>query len=121
MSAPAVDRELAQAAYDYAAELARDGLAPMEIRQKLMEKGLGPEQAALIAGNVPTSPAWKRRSAQQQVKSMTLWALGMFTFMAGVCLFIGNVTGIFRTIPFAGYATMALGGWLMATGMTRRT
>jgi hypothetical protein len=39
--------------------------------------------------------------------------LGVIVFVAGVGLFIGNVSHMFYTFPFAGYITMAIGGVIM--------
>jgi hypothetical protein len=35
--------------------------------------------------------------------------MGGLVFLAGVGLFLGNITGLLRTAPFAGYVTMTLG------------
>ncbi len=43
-------------------------------------------------------------------------ALGGLVFAAGIGLFIGNVSGAFRTFPLAGYITMATGGAIMRAG-----
>ncbi len=36
-------------------------------------------------------------------------AIGGIVFLSGLGLFVGNVTGIFPTIPMAGYLVMAAG------------
>jgi hypothetical protein len=43
--------------------------------------------------------------------------LGVSVFAAGVLLFIGNITGLFPTIPFAGYITMAIGSAMIRVAM----
>jgi hypothetical protein len=43
-------------------------------------------------------------------------ALGGLIFAAGVVLFIGNISGKFRTFPFAGYLGMLIGGAIMRAG-----
>jgi len=43
-------------------------------------------------------------------------ALGAVIFGVGICLIIGNVTGKFRTFPFAGYITTVIGGAIMRAG-----
>jgi hypothetical protein len=43
-------------------------------------------------------------------------ALGTVVFVIGIALLIGNVTGKFRTFPFAGGIVMAIGGVMMRSG-----
>ncbi|MBS2015968.1 MAG: hypothetical protein JST00_23975 [Deltaproteobacteria bacterium] len=42
--------------------------------------------------------------------------VGGLIFVAGAGLFIGNVTGMFISFPYAGYITMAIGGAIAAAG-----
>jgi hypothetical protein len=42
--------------------------------------------------------------------------LGVLVFVAGVGLFVGNVSRVFPTFPLAGYITMAIGGAIMRAG-----
>lgn len=42
--------------------------------------------------------------------------LGSLVFVLGVGRLIGNVTGMFPTIPFAGYVVMAAGGAMVGAG-----
>ena len=43
-------------------------------------------------------------------------AVGMLVTGIGIFLWCGNVFGFFRTIPFAGYGTILLGGYLAKMG-----
>jgi hypothetical protein len=43
-------------------------------------------------------------------------ALGGIVLVAGIALFIGNVSGAFRTFPGAGWLTIALGGIMLRAG-----
>ncbi len=47
---------------------------------------------------------------------MALMGVGGLIFVVGVGLFIGNVTGMFISFPFAGYITMAVGGAIAGAG-----
>ncbi len=38
---------------------------------------------------------------------------GSIIFLFGLFLFCGNITGFFKTFPFAGFITMTLGGALI--------
>jgi hypothetical protein len=42
--------------------------------------------------------------------------IGGLVLIAGIFLFIGNVSGGFRTFPGAGYLTIALGGVMLRAG-----
>lgn len=45
-----------------------------------------------------------------------LMGVGGIIFVAGVGLFLGNVTGMFISFPYAGYVTMLVGGAIAAFG-----
>jgi hypothetical protein len=47
---------------------------------------------------------------------MMMKVLGGVIVAIGAVLFLGNVTGKLRTFPFAGYATIAAGGAVLAYG-----
>jgi len=38
--------------------------------------------------------------------------IGVIIFVVGVILFIGNVSGWWPTFPYAGFITMAIGGFI---------
>jgi hypothetical protein len=54
----------------------------------------------------PPSPA--AETARTVVRGL-LFAVGGLVFLVGVGLFLGNITGLLRTMPFAGYFTMTVG------------
>jgi hypothetical protein len=43
-------------------------------------------------------------------------ALGSVLFIIGIGLFIGNITDLFPTFPFAGFISMTIGGLLFGVG-----
>ena len=45
-----------------------------------------------------------------------LYGCGIAIFIAGIALIIGNVTGFFRTFPFAGYLTTVIGAAIQGAG-----
>jgi membrane-bound ClpP family serine protease len=49
-----------------------------------------------------------------------LTVLGSVVFVLGVGLLIGNVTGIFPTLPFAGFVVMTIGGAMVGAGSRGR-
>jgi hypothetical protein len=42
--------------------------------------------------------------------------LGSLIIVVGLGLFLGNITGLFPTFPFAGYLTIGLGGLVLSAG-----
>lgn len=50
--------------------------------------------------------------AHQSSGSSAAGAIGLVIFVLGILLLLGNVTGLFPTFPFAGFITMAIGGWV---------
>jgi hypothetical protein len=47
------------------------------------------------------------------------YLLGGIVFFIGIFLFIGNITGLFPTFPFAGFIVMGIGGVLMGASRMR--
>ena len=45
-----------------------------------------------------------------------LMGVGGIIFVAGVGLFLGNMTGMFVSFPYAGYITMLVGGAIAGVG-----
>ena len=119
MSAEVLTRDKMLASYQAAASLLEAGLKPGEIQTALVHKGLSAEQAELIVERLPTFQrefVAKRRHEGNPV-GLAMWAAGLFVFCLGLFFFFGNITGAFRTVPFAGYLTMMAGGALISSGM----
>ena len=55
-----------------------------------------------------------RASSQDSVSEAILGVLGLVLLIGGVVLFIGNLSGIFPTFPYAGFITSSIGLALMA-------
>jgi hypothetical protein len=51
---------------------------------------------------------------------MVLVGLGGLVMALGAFLFWGNVSGHFRSFPFAGYITIAIGGAIVGYGRKRQ-
>lgn len=68
--------------------------------------GSGPSRAS-------SSP---RIASDWDFKAIGVQLLGGALFVAGVGLFIGNVSGTFRTFSGAGWITMAIGGAIWKAG-----
>ena len=56
-------------------------------------------------------------SSQDSVSSAILGVLGLVFLIGGVGLFIGNLSGIFPTFPYAGFITSSIGLAMMGAAM----
>ena len=116
--------------------LAPDGLAefhglPFQVRAEggtTIDSG----QAVVVTGFDPRSlivrPATAEEVASQPPPSadapanatgggILLTVLGGIIFLLGVGLFLGNTSGLFPTVPFAGFVLMTIGGAMFGAGM----
>jgi hypothetical protein len=103
-----------QAIYADAAALLNSGVSPNVAEQRLVEKGLEPKVAKAVIDDLLAHP--QVRAGQAGGGGLAMQFLGGLIFAVGICLFIGNVTGIFRTFPFAGFIVMGIGGAIMGAG-----
>jgi hypothetical protein len=58
-----------------------------------------------------------RRNPRRKL-GFALVVVGIGVWLVGGALFLGNVTGLRATIPYAGFATMSLGALLEAVGVS---
>jgi hypothetical protein len=63
-------------------------------------------------GDLPFFPAQAKAPPHPVSKAMRIGCAGL-VFLFGVALFIGNKTGLFPTIPYAGYLVMGFGALLI--------
>jgi len=110
-----------QAPYALARELLDGGASLGDTRRALVETGLDSDEAVSVVSEVQDA-----RSGEASDKpgggggSLGLAILGVTVFIAGVVLLLGNLTGLFPTIPFAGFITTALGSFLFAAARRGR-
>jgi hypothetical protein len=109
------------APYTRARELLEHGAGVLDVRRKMVENGLAPEEAAMVVEAVQ-----KKRSGASKGESVYadevegprpgLAIVGIVVIGAGVVLAIGNMSGVFPTIPFAGFLTMTVGSMIFGAG-----
>ena len=87
----------------------RGRAASGEIPWSLYADGEGP----------PPPPNPVAEGARTVLRGVVFLAGGLL-FILGACLFVGNITGLFRTFPFAGYVTMAVGIGLLGLAARAR-
>ncbi len=102
-----------RAVYARAAELLGEGLSLQAILAKLVESGLDQQTARAVVNEA--LDAQRRAAAEQQqgAGSVALMVLGGLVFLVGIGVFLGNITGLFPTLPFAGFLLMTVGGALL--------
>jgi hypothetical protein len=102
-AAGVLDELAARAASDTAVELLGKGYRPAEVKQMLAGGGLDPRAAAQVVDD-----AAARSDRGEWHPLIRLAGLGIFGL--GVVLLVGNVTGAFPSVPFAGWVVMTIGG-----------
>jgi hypothetical protein len=83
----------------------------LDVLRQLSESGAENEAAhARFPGGTRPAPAGPSVGASQLV------GCGGLVCLLGFGLFVGNLTGLFPTVPFAGFIVMALGGVIAGAG-----
>jgi hypothetical protein len=114
-TAAAVVRDLLlRAIYADAAAMLNSGVSPTQAEQRLVDKGLEPQVAKAVIDDLLAHAQVQARQADGGGLAQQL--LGGLIFVVGIGLFIGNVTGIFPTFPFAGFIVMGIGGAIFGAG-----
>jgi len=109
---------LIQASYAEAAAMLNGGVSPKQAEQRLVANGHEPQLARAVIDNLLARA--QLQSRQGQGEGLALSVLGGLIFAVGIGLFIGNVTGIFPTVPFAGFVVMGIGGAILGAGQRAR-
>ena len=121
MPSTALSREEILALYRAALAWEDEGHCASAIHEKLMERGVGDRQAAEMVGKLAEYRAAfvaPPLTATDAV-GIAMWALGLLVMLLGVGLFLGNVTGLAPSVPFAGYVVMGLGSALLTAAANR--
>lgn len=121
MPATALSREEILALYRTALAWEDEGYSASAIHEKLMERGVGGQQAAEMVGKLAEYRAAfvaPPLTANDAV-GIALGALGLLVTLLGAGLFVGNVSGLAPTVPFAGYVVMGLGSALLTAAANR--
>jgi len=121
MPSTALSREEILALYRAALAWEDDGHSASTIREKLRERGVGSQQAAAMMGKLAEYRAAfaARPLTANDAVGIALWAFGLLVTMLGGGLFVGNVSGLAPTVPFAGYVVMGLGSALLTAAANR--
>jgi hypothetical protein len=93
---------------------------PCSCGRTIQVPSLGELRRRVASGDVPFCPSQAAPARHPAVK-LFLTGCGSLVFLLGIGLFIGNRTGLFRTVPFAGSLVMALGGVLVGVGASARS
>jgi hypothetical protein len=144
-----VARDLAvRAIYADATALLGAGASPFGVSRKLEEKGIDKETAsavvtnlmmaggytvsgsnqmdftAVVGSQIPSAAAAEllplSTTRRERLGADFMALLGGLVFILGLALFLGNISGLFRTFPFAGFLVMTLGGAMRGFGRIMR-
>jgi hypothetical protein len=115
-AAEAANEALIRAADRQAAQHFGSGLSPAETQGKLVECGFDQQVAMAAVGRLV-----ERQSQDRSRRALRRLAVvvGALFLLAGMALFIGNRSGAFPTVPFAGFIVMGLGGAILASAGAR--
>jgi hypothetical protein len=92
---------------------------PCECGRSIKVPSLGELRQRGTFGDVPRLPSRDPEQRYRLAKpgsGVPLVGCGALIFLLGVGLFIGNVTGLFPTFPFAGFIAMTVGSLLFGAG-----
>ena len=113
-AAATVRTVMMQSIYAEAARLLNSGVSPNQAAQRLAEKGLEPQFARSVIDHLVTRA--QRPAGPPTGGSVVLQLFGGLVLVVGIGLFIGNITGLFPTFPFAGFIGIGIGGAILRAG-----
>jgi hypothetical protein len=114
-TAAAIVRERwAVAVYSVAAASLRDGESPTQAVQRLVDKGLEQRVASAVINDLLARGRERVRASDETPPVLVV--LGGLLLLVGAALFMGNMTGLFPTFPFAGFLLMGIGATLFRAG-----
>ncbi len=105
-----------RAIYSDATQMLNNKVPPEDAVRQLVENGVELQFAQAVVNDLLVRPQAQAQSRQVQQGQPALQFIGGLVFVIGAALWIGNITGIFRTIPFAGFIVMAIGGMIARAG-----
>src|SRR5262245_24384825 len=88
---------------------------PCECGRSIQVPPLGELRRRVADDDLPYVPSRGNPPANLAVRAL-LTGCGAVVFLLGAGLFLGNITGLFPTLPFAGYLVMTIGGLLLGAG-----
>lgn len=104
---------------DHAMSLLNEGWSPEETKQRLVERGWDEALASSIVDDLVDYLRDQAARMEEAETNPLMQFLGVVAILAGIGLFIGNRTGAFPTIPFAGFAAMAIGSLILSSAGKR--
>jgi hypothetical protein len=104
--------------YADAAQMLNNDVPPEDAEQHLVNIGVDPKLAKTVVENLVAKAQVRLQQAEDRHPPTHFARLlvGGLVFAVGLILFTGNITGTFRTIPFAGYIVMAIGAIIARFG-----
>ena len=106
-----IEQVYVRAVYADAAGMLQQGQPPEQVKQALVARGLSPENASTVVDNLLT-PEGGGGSGGVPFRQI----IGGLIVVVGIGLWIGNMTGVFPTFPFAGILTIIVGSVIAGSG-----
>jgi hypothetical protein len=97
-----------------ATELATPEAGPDEITRGLIERGVDPRVAPVVSTDAAECRDDFATNEKRDREARRCLAVGFPIFLSGAALYVGNRSGVFPTVPYAGTALMVLGGLIVA-------
>jgi hypothetical protein len=102
-----------QAVYADAAGMLNAGQPPDQVKQALVaNRGLTPQDASTVVDNLLGQAQGGGGSDGSSARAV----IGGIIIVIGIGLWIGNMTGVFPTFPFAGIITIVIGSAIAGSG-----
>jgi len=112
-----VHRACKRALYDGAIALLNKGYSPDAVKEQLVAKGWGQPTAEFVVGEIVARDLAPRRGRRWERGVGEFAGIGMM--VVGLGLFVGNVSGAFPTLPYAGFILMGVGGLILGAEKAR--
>src|SRR5262245_37386420 len=108
--------EVHAAAYRHARNLLDSGIAPARVEDNLIARGLDEATAAQVVRSLSEANARSRQRPPSAGGICTMTVSGVVVCCLGGLLFIGNLTGLAPTMPYAGGIVMTIGIAIICAG-----
>jgi hypothetical protein len=106
---------LMPALYNEAKALLNNGSSRRQVEERLVNKGLDPLVAKAVINNKVVSQAQPEARPTEGIGQIR-HVLGVFIFIIGIGLLLGNITRQFPSFPLAGFIVMCVGGIIYKGG-----
>lgn len=120
-SAGLITEQVDPSLLSYAGMLTEMGEPSWVIVDKLIKRGITRELATAIARDLaPLRAAGAEKRNRDAKRGLVLISFGIVVTLVGIAVLVGNVTGLFPSVPYAGFIMMTAGGLMITAGSQSR-